>query len=454
MRRPTSISASAVATTSPCGTTAAPMHGVVGVYTEVAPAERLSLHLDLGERSERDARERREPRRRRPARGARRDAALAHPQRPRRQAGQGHARGGLERAPDEPLRRGLVELGDRYEAPVQGADDHEDAGEHVELLHVPLLPVEVSSRNGTDPGQMLSNICPTCVRCVHGERRAPPHRRAEPPNRRQARPSPRLGEAVRSACPAEDERGVPALPAHGRRDGSRRCRAIWPAGYPQPRPPGSRRSRTSPARPVARSPRSSDDFRAALDAYDEPLAQLLLDRMLAAFTLETVLRDALLPYLHELGDRWERGDASVAQEHFASSVIRGRLLGLARGWGSGSGPLAVLACPPGRSTISVCSPWGSCFAPGAGEWPISARIRLWRRSPTPPGAWAPTGSSCPRSRKPACRPWRRRSLALSATSGSRWGVAGGTSALAERTGAELLSGGPVEEAERLAGDRR
>ena len=91
-----------------------------------------------------------------------------------------------------------------------------------------------------------------------------------------------------------------------------------------------------------------DDFRAALDAYDEPLAQLLLDRMLAAFTLETVLRDALLPYLHELGDRWERGEASVAQEHFASSVIRGRLLGLARGWGSGSGPLAVLACPPGE----------------------------------------------------------------------------------------------------------
>ena len=91
-----------------------------------------------------------------------------------------------------------------------------------------------------------------------------------------------------------------------------------------------------------------DDFRAAMDAYDEPLAQLLLDRMLAAFTLETVLRDALLPYLHELGDRWERGEASVAQEHFASSVIRGRLLGLARGWGSGSGPLAVLACPPGE----------------------------------------------------------------------------------------------------------
>ncbi|MGZ4371124.1 MAG: hypothetical protein ACXVRQ_02870 [Gaiellaceae bacterium] len=36
-------------------------------------------------------------------------------------------------------------------------------------------------------------------------------------------------------------------------------------------------------------------------------------------------------------------DASIAQEHFASALLRGRLLGLARGWGSGSGPLGLLA---------------------------------------------------------------------------------------------------------------
>ena len=43
-----------------------------------------------------------------------------------------------------------------------------------------------------------------------------------------------------------------------------------------------------------------------------------------------------------------RGDASVGQEHFASAVLRGRLLGLARGWGLGVGPAAVLACLPGE----------------------------------------------------------------------------------------------------------
>jgi DNA-binding transcriptional MerR regulator len=86
----------------------------------------------------------------------------------------------------------------------------------------------------------------------------------------------------------------------------------------------------------------------ALDRYDEPAAQALLDRLLAGYTVETVLRDVVLPYLRLLGTRWERGEASVAQEHFASNLLRGRLASLARGWGHGLGPLAVLACVPGE----------------------------------------------------------------------------------------------------------
>jgi cobalamin-dependent methionine synthase I len=55
----------------------------------------------------------------------------------------------------------------------------------------------------------------------------------------------------------------------------------------------------------------------------------------------------VLPCLRELGDRWEVGEVSVAQEHFASAVLRGRLLGLARGFDEGIGPRALLACPEG-----------------------------------------------------------------------------------------------------------
>ena len=89
-------------------------------------------------------------------------------------------------------------------------------------------------------------------------------------------------------------------------------------------------------------------LRQALDAFDEPAAQAVLDRLLADLSVPAVLRDVVLPYLAELGERWQRGTASVALEHFASNLIRGRLAGLARGWGSGHGPQALLACPPGE----------------------------------------------------------------------------------------------------------
>jgi MerR family transcriptional regulator, light-induced transcriptional regulator len=86
----------------------------------------------------------------------------------------------------------------------------------------------------------------------------------------------------------------------------------------------------------------------ALDRLDEQAANTALDRLFAAYTVETVLRDVVLPYLHRLGERWEADEVSVAQEHFASNLLRGRLLGLAQGWGQGQGPGAILACVPGE----------------------------------------------------------------------------------------------------------
>jgi DNA-binding transcriptional MerR regulator len=87
---------------------------------------------------------------------------------------------------------------------------------------------------------------------------------------------------------------------------------------------------------------------AAFAAMDEPAAHAVLDNLLAVTTLDTVLSEVVVPYLHDLGTRWERGEASVAEEHFASGVLRGRLLGLARDWGRGLGEPCLLACAPGE----------------------------------------------------------------------------------------------------------
>ena len=73
---------------------------------------------------------------------------------------------------------------------------------------------------------------------------------------------------------------------------------------------------------------------AALDSFDGVAANTALDELLAGLTLETVLQEVLLPYLRRLGDRWAAGTTTVANEHFASNLIRGRLMGLALGMGS------------------------------------------------------------------------------------------------------------------------
>ena len=86
----------------------------------------------------------------------------------------------------------------------------------------------------------------------------------------------------------------------------------------------------------------------AVRTYDEGAVHALLDEAFAGFALETVLRELILPALREVGEQWERGELEIAQEHFASNLVRERLLGLARLWGRGSGPLAILACAPGE----------------------------------------------------------------------------------------------------------
>ena len=165
-----------------------------------------------------------------------------------------------------------------------------------------------------------------------------------------------MGASVRDPVAHSHRRRIPPL-RRGRR-------AADPSHAPAPRarPLGSRGSSAPRADPPARpdptagtddgsgAPTAAalgDQLRHALDGFDDVGAHSVLDRLLGSYPLESVLRDAVLPYLHELGERWAHAEASVAQEHFASALLRGRLLALARDWGRGRGPHALLACVPG-----------------------------------------------------------------------------------------------------------
>jgi MerR family transcriptional regulator, light-induced transcriptional regulator len=185
----------------------------------------------------------------------------------------------------------------------------------------------------------------------------------------------------------------------------------------------------------------------ALENFDEAVAQAILDRLLSDFTLATVLGDVVLPYLHDLGERWTRSEVSIAQEHFASHVIRGRLASLARGWGSGRGPRVIIACPPGElhdlpimifGIIVSRSGWRVDYL-GANT-PIEEVIRLAEQ--VHPDLIVVAAVTADRLDDVRTQLARLAGIAPLALAG-----AGATQLIADQVGARLLTGDPVTAAE-------
>ncbi len=88
-----------------------------------------------------------------------------------------------------------------------------------------------------------------------------------------------------------------------------------------------------------------------LEAFDEAGGHRILGDVFAELDVENALTDVVLPYLRAVGDRWESGRIGVAQEHFASNVLRSRLSLLMQDAAdevTAQRPLAVLACLPGE----------------------------------------------------------------------------------------------------------
>jgi MerR family transcriptional regulator, light-induced transcriptional regulator len=186
----------------------------------------------------------------------------------------------------------------------------------------------------------------------------------------------------------------------------------------------------------------------ALDAFDEPAAQAVLDRLMAELSLPAVLRDVILPYLADLGQRWQAGTASVAAEHFASNLLRGRLAGLARGWGSGHGPRALLACPPGELHDIPLMIFGIVLHRNG--WRIGY---LGASTPVEELARAAATSHADLVVLAATVPEVLEPLQPELTSLARHvplalAGAGATPELASATGARLMTGDPVTEAEQ------
>jgi DNA-binding transcriptional MerR regulator len=189
-------------------------------------------------------------------------------------------------------------------------------------------------------------------------------------------------------------------------------------------------------------------LRQALDAFDEPTAQAVLDRLMTELSLPAVLRDVVLPYLTDLGERWQRGTASIAMEHFASNLIRGRLAGLARGWGSGHGPQALLACPPGELHDMALMVFGIVL--NRNGWRIgylgadTPVEELARAVGTSPPDLIVLAATSPENLEPL----RSELASLAGRVPLALAGAGATAQIASATGARLMTHDPVTEAEQ------
>jgi len=194
-------------------------------------------------------------------------------------------------------------------------------------------------------------------------------------------------------------------------------------------------------------------LRQALDAFDEPAAQAVLDRLLADMSVAAVLRDVVMPYLADLGERWQRGTVSVALEHFASNVIRGRLGGLARGWGSGHGPRALLACPPGELHDLALMVFGIVL--NRNGWRIeylgtSTPVEELKRAVD---ASRPDLVVVAATLRGTLEPLRPELAALARRAPLALAGAGVTAEIASDVGARLMADDPVTEAERTGWPR-
>ncbi len=82
---------------------------------------------------------------------------------------------------------------------------------------------------------------------------------------------------------------------------------------------------------------------------DSLKADKILAQAYGTMPVEDVVLELIQPTLVEVGERWHRGEITIAHEHQATHYLRGKLHHLLELAGSPRhGPTVILACPPGE----------------------------------------------------------------------------------------------------------
>ena len=112
-------------------------------------------------------------------------------------------------------------------------------------------------------------------------------------------------------------------------------------------------STSRPAKIEESHPQSLEHLRdSLLDALvriNQPRSIQILETAFQLYPLETALMEIIQPALIEIGDRWHRGEITIATEHFSTNLCRTHLLSVLES--TEEGPLdgqIIAACAPGE----------------------------------------------------------------------------------------------------------
>jgi methanogenic corrinoid protein MtbC1 len=95
----------------------------------------------------------------------------------------------------------------------------------------------------------------------------------------------------------------------------------WPEAMPVLQPIPSQRQANPPAY-------FAEKLSKALLHHDEATSTALLGEAHAIFDLTTICLEIIIPCLVEIGNAWHRNEIRIADEHFASTYLRGKLMSL------------------------------------------------------------------------------------------------------------------------------
>ncbi|WIO74829.1 MerR family transcriptional regulator [Porticoccaceae bacterium LTM1] len=90
-----------------------------------------------------------------------------------------------------------------------------------------------------------------------------------------------------------------------------------------------------------------DQMQRAISQFDEGRLDAQYSEAMSLYPVAVVMNQVLLPLLKQLGDRWKRGEGSVAEEHFFGVYVRNKLgARLHHSSNPPRGPKLISACLP------------------------------------------------------------------------------------------------------------